>query len=122
MSEEVLKQEKYIDFKSVKVNDHLVLSITESGKTVDQIKDGYRGYLDINTLALKLVKPGGFLITCSCSQHLTYQLFMKMIEEASIYTKKRVKLVEMRFQGKDHATLLNYNEALYLKCAVLSVL
>lgn len=102
--------------------DVIILDPPAFIKTVDQIKDGYRGYLDINTLALKLVKPGGFLITCSCSQHLTYQLFMKMIEETSIYTKKRVKLVEMRFQGKDHATLLNYNEALYLKCAVLNVL
>ena len=47
---------------------------------------------------------------------------MKMLEEASVYAKKQVRLVEMRFQGKDHATLLNYNEALYLKCAVLNVL
>lgn len=108
--------------KENKKFDVIILDPPAFTKSIDTVKEGYKGYLDINSLALKLLNKGGYLITCSCSQHLTYQLFMKMLEEAAIYTKKQVKLVEMRFQGKDHATLLNYNEALYLKCAVLNVL
>ena len=101
--------------------DVIILDPPAFIKSVDSISSGYNGYLDINTLALKLLNKGGYLITCSCSQHLTLQLFMKMIEESVIRSKAKAKLVELRFQGKDHATLINYQESLYLKVAIINV-
>ena len=68
------------------------------------------------------MNKGGYLITCSCSQHLTLPLFMKMIEEAVRNSKVKVKLVEIKFQGKDHASLINMTESLYLKVAYLKVM
>ena len=84
--------------------------------------EGYKGYLDINTLGLKLVNKGGYLVTCSCSQHLTLNLFLKMINEAISHSNIKAKLVNLSFQGKDHASLLNMDEALYLKVAVIQVM
>ena len=89
-------------------------------KSVDTVKEGYKGYLDINTLALKLLSPGGVLLTCSCSQHLTLPLFLKMTAEASEHARTRVKLSELRIQSPDHAALLSMDETLYLKAAVLT--
>lgn len=102
--------------------DVIVLDPPAFIKSVDTVKQGYNGYLDINTLALKLVNKEGYLITCSCSQHLTLPLFMKMIEEAVRNSKVKIKLVEIKFQGKDHASLINMNESLYLKVAYLKVM
>lgn len=102
--------------------DVIILDPPAFTKSFDTVKEGYKGYLDINTLGLKLLNEGGYLITCSCSQHLTLNLFMKMIEEAVHHSKKMVKLVDLKFQGKDHASLLNMDEALYLKVAVLKVI
>lgn len=91
-------------------------------KSIDAIKEGYKGYLDINTLGLKLINKGGYLITCSCSQHLTLNLFMKMISESIAHAKVEAKLIDLSFQGKDHASLLNMDEALYLKVAIIQVM
>ena len=85
------------------------------------MKKGYAGYLDINTLALKIVKEGGYLITCSCYQHLTLPLFNKLIDESVNHAKVKAKLVEMRYQARDHASLINLSESLYLKVAILSI-
>ena len=102
--------------------DVVVLDPPAFTKSSDTVKEGYNGYLDINTLGLKLVEKGGYLITCSCSQHLTRNLFMKMIEESIYRCKLKCKLVELRMQGKDHSTLINLQEGLYLKVAVIKVL
>ena len=107
--------------KEGKKFDVIILDPPAFIKTVDAIKSGYNGYLDINTIALKLLNKGGYLVTCSCSQHLTLQLFMKMIEESVVRSKVTGRLVELRFQGRDHATLLNYQEALYLKVGIINV-
>ena len=101
--------------------DVVILDPPAFTKSIDTVKEGYKGYLDINTLGLKLVKKNGYLITCSCSQHLTLSLFMKMINEAISHSNIKAKLVNLSFQGKDHASLLNMDEALYLKVAVIQV-
>ena len=101
--------------------DVIILDPPAFTKSIDTVKEGYKGYLDINMLALKLLNKGGILITCSCSQHLTLPLFMKMIEEASNYSGVKTRLMELRFQGKDHGMLLALPEALYLKVAILNV-
>lgn len=108
--------------KENKKFDLIVLDPPAFIKTIDTVNNGYKGYLDINTIALKLIEKDGYLITCSCSQHLTLPLFIKMIEEAVRNSKVKAKLVEIKFQGKDHASLMNMNESLYLKVAYIKVL
>lgn len=102
--------------------DVIILDPPAFTKSVDTIKEGYKGYLDINTLALKLLNKNGVLITCSCSQHLTLPLFQRMIEESINRANVTAKMVELRFQGKDHATLINLQESLYLKVAILGLI
>lgn len=102
--------------------DVVILDPPAFTKSIDTVKAGYKGYVDINVLGLKLLKKGGTLITCSCSQHLTMPLFMKMIEDSCNYSGIKTRLVELRFQGKDHAMLTSLSESLYLKVAVLNVI
>ena len=102
--------------------DVIILDPPAFTKTADTVKGGYKGYLDINTLALKLLSEGGVLITCSCSQHMTVPLFLQMVGEASAHAKTQVKLVEFRTQARDHATLVGLDEGLYLKVAILKKL
>lgn len=100
----------------------IVLDPPAFTKTADTVKAGYKGYKDINANALKLVEKGGYLVTCSCSQHLTLPLFLQMIKESVFESVVRAKLVELRTQGKDHAVCIGYDESLYLKVAVIKVL
>lgn len=100
----------------------IVLDPPAFTKTADTVKAGYKGYKDINANALKLVEKGGYLVTCSCSQHLTLPLFLQMIKESVFESGVRAKLVELRTQGKDHAVCIGYDESLYLKAAVIKVL
>lgn len=91
-------------------------------KSTDTVKEGYKGYKDVNVNGLKIVEKGGYLVTCSCSQHLTLNLFLQMIKESVIESGVRAKLVELRMQSKDHACVIGYDESLYLKVAVIKVL
>ncbi len=100
----------------------IVLDPPAFTKTADTVKAGYKGYKDINANALKLVEKGGYLVTCSCSQHLTLPLFLQMIKQSVFESGVRAKLVELRTQGKDHAVCIGYDESLYLKVAVIKVL
>lgn len=115
---EILREYK----KNKKKFDVIVLDPPAFTKSKDTVKEGYKGYKDINMLALKLLRSGGYLITCSCSQHLTLPLFLQMIKESSSQAHVTCQMVELRTQGKDHATLVNSDEALYLKVAVLRVI
>lgn len=90
-------------------------------KSADTVKDAVKGYKDINILGLKLVEKGGYLITCSCSQHLTVNLFMDMLKQSVIESGVKARLIELRYQSKDHANLITSDEALYLKAAVIRV-
>jgi 23S rRNA (cytosine1962-C5)-methyltransferase len=102
--------------------DVIILDPPAFTKSKDTVKEGLRGYKDINIQALKLLKPGGFLITCSCSQHVSVRQFTDMVAQSARECGKRVKLVELRAQGKDHASILGYDEGVYLKVAVLYLL
>lgn len=102
--------------------DVIVLDPPAFTKSKDTVKQAYRGYLDINMSALKLLNEGGYLITCSCSQHLTLNLFMEMIKDSVSGAKVNAKLVELRTQGKDHATLIGTDETMYLKVAVIKIM
>ena len=102
--------------------DVIILDPPAFTKSKDTVKAGYHGYRDINMLALKQINKGGYLITCSCSQHLTINLFLDMIKESVTATGVNAQLVEIRTQSKDHATLIGADEALYLKVAVLHII
>ena len=99
--------------------DVIVLDPPAFTKSKDTVKEGLRGYKDINIQALKLLKSGGFLITCSCSQHVSVKQFTEMLAQSAHEAGKRVKLVELRTQGQDHASLIGFDESIYLKVAVL---
>lgn len=88
-------------------------------KSKDTVKSGYSGYKDINICALKLLKKNGILFTCSCSHHLTIDLFMSMLRESAIDSGSDVSLLEFFIQSPDHASNILEEEALYLKAAVL---
>lgn len=107
--------------KSGKKFGVVVLDPPAFTKSSDTVKEGYKGYKDINVNALKIVEKGGYLVTCSCSQHLTLPLFMQMIKESVFESGVRAKLIELRTQGKDHASFIGYDEGLYLKVAVIKV-
>lgn len=99
--------------------DVIILDPPAFTKNKDTVKAGYQGYRDINTLALKLLNKGGILITCSCSQHLTLNLFLEMIRESATFANVNAQMIELRTQGKDHACLIGSDEGLYLKLAVI---
>ena len=101
--------------------DVIVLDPPAFTKSKDTVKDGLKGYKDINVQALKLLKSGGFLITCSCSQHVSVKQFTDMLAQSARECGKRVKMVELRTQGKDHASLMGVEESIYLKVAVLYI-
>ena len=101
--------------------DVIVLDPPAFTKSSDTVKEGYKGYKDVNINALKIINEGGYLITCSCSQHLTLPLFLQMIKESVFESGRRARLVEIRTQGKDHAVSVGYDESLYLKVAVLKI-
>lgn len=80
-----------------------------------------RGYKEINLRALKLLPPQGILVTNSCSYYMPEHLFLEVIQEAAKDAKRRVRLIELRRQAKDHPMLLGYPESYYLKCAIMEV-
>ena len=70
---------------------------------------------------MKIIKRGGYLITCSCSQHVDSELFMDILYDAAADSKRKVRVVEYRSQAKDHPVLLASPETEYLKCAILQI-
>ena len=101
--------------------DLVILDPPAFCKTAAEAADAIKGYLDINVLGLKLVKPGGSLVSCSCSHYVSRSSFERMLEEAARRTGRRVSLAEMRTQAPDHPALLASDETSYLKFYVLRV-
>jgi len=77
------------------------------------------GYKEINLRALKLLPPGGFLITCSCSYHVNEASFGEVVFDAALDARAEVSIVEKRMQGRDHPVVLGMPETYYLKCFIL---
>lgn len=102
--------------------DTVILDPPAFTKSKETVKDALRGYKEINLRALKILREGGFLITCSCSQHIKPDMFLDVIKEAANDAKRNVRLVEQRTQSKDHPILLASEETQYLKCLILQVL
>ena len=102
--------------------DTIILDPPAFTKTRSAVEGAVRGYKEINLRAMKILNSGGFLVTCSCSHHVGPDLFMDIIYDAAIDSKRRVRLVEFRSQSKDHPILLASEETQYLKCAILQVI
>ncbi len=102
--------------------DTIVLDPPAFAKNRGRIKAAARGYKEINLRALKLLNPGGVLITCTCSYHMSEQMFLGIIAEAAIDAHCRLQVVEKRTQASDHPILLGVPETYYLKCVVARVI
>ncbi|MBL8206586.1 MAG: class I SAM-dependent rRNA methyltransferase [Blastocatellia bacterium] len=102
--------------------DTIVLDPPAFAKNRGAIKAALRGYKEINLRALRLLNPGGILITCSCSHHVDEALFLEMLKDAAQDAGKMIQIVEKRTQGRDHPILLTVPETYYLKCIILKVL
>ena len=95
--------------------DVVILDPPAFTKSRNSIKNAVKGYREINLRGLKLVKDGGFLVTCSCSHFMDPELFAKTIREASHGAHKRLRQVEFKTQGPDHPILWAADESYYLK-------
>ena len=99
--------------------DTIVLDPPAFAKNRASVRKAVSGYKEINLRALKLLAPGGCLVTCSCSYNVTEELFLEVVSDAAADARATVTLVEKRTQGRDHPILLNVPETYYLKCLIL---
>lgn len=102
--------------------DVIILDPPAFAKNRTALPGAVRGYKEINLSAMRRVRPGGFLVTCSCSHAMNPELFLKTIKEAARDAGRMLRLVEARTQGRDHPILLGDPETEYLKCMILQVL
>src|SRR5580692_6500874 len=101
--------------------DTIVLDPPAFGKTKRDLEAALRGYKELNLRALKMLRPGGILVTCSCSYHVGQADFLEMLGSAALDAHRNLRLIEVRGQAKDHPVLLNVPETAYLKCVIASV-
>ena len=101
--------------------DLIVLDPPAFTKGKEALQNAIRGYKEINLRAMKLLREGGILVTCSCSYHLSVELFHEMLADAAADARRRFRLIESRTQAQDHPILLGVRETHYLKCGILEV-
>jgi 23S rRNA (cytosine1962-C5)-methyltransferase len=99
--------------------DTIVLDPPAFAKNKASVQKALSGYKEINLRALKLLEPGGFLVTCSCSYNVTEAMFLDVVADAASDAHAEVSIVEKRSQGRDHPILINVPETYYLKCLIL---
>jgi 23S rRNA (cytosine1962-C5)-methyltransferase len=99
--------------------DTIVLDPPAFAKNKASIVNARAGYKEINLRALKLLNPGGMLVTCSCSYNVSEAMFAEIVYEAAVDAMANVTVVEKRMQGRDHPVLLGVPETYYLKCFLL---
>jgi 23S rRNA (cytosine1962-C5)-methyltransferase len=101
--------------------DTIVLDPPAFAKTKRDLDAAMRGYKELNLRALKMLRPGGTLVTCSCSYHVSQADFLEMLAGSARDAHRILRLVEVRGQAKDHPVLLNIPETAYLKCIIAIV-
>ena len=101
------------------IYDTIVLDPPAFAKTKRAVEGALRGYRELNLRALKMLRPGGRLITCSCSHHVSLADFMGTLRAAAGDARRRVRLLETRGASPDHPVILNIPETEYLKCVIL---
>ena len=110
------------DYSAAKTQyDTIVLDPPAFAKSRQNLDTALRGYKELNLRALKMLRPGGILVTCSCSYHVSQLAFLEMLAEAARDARRTGRILESRSQAKDHPILLNVPETAYLKCVILRV-
>jgi len=99
--------------------DTIVLDPPAFAKNRASIKAAARGYKEINLRAMKLLNPNGTLVTCTCSYHISEDIFLELVAEAARDAKRRAELLEKRMQARDHPVLFDVPETYYLKCLIM---
>ena len=99
--------------------DTIVLDPPAFAKNKASIPNAMAGYKEINLRAMRLLSPGGYLVTCSCSYNVNEEMFAEMLHQASVDSRTPVTVVEKRMQGRDHPVLVGVPETYYLKCFIL---
>ncbi|MGD0775210.1 MAG: class I SAM-dependent rRNA methyltransferase [Candidatus Solibacter sp.] len=100
----------------------VVLDPPAFAKSRRNLESATTGYKEINLRALRLLPPGGILVTCSCSHHLSESKLLELVAQASLDANRTLRILERRTQSQDHPILLTVPETLYLKCLILEVL
>jgi 23S rRNA (cytosine1962-C5)-methyltransferase len=101
--------------------DTIVLDPPPFAKSKRDLDAALRGYKEINLRALKMLRPGGTLVSCSCSYHVSQANFLEMLASAALDAHRSLRLLEVRGQAVDHPILLNVPETSYLKCVIANV-
>ena len=101
--------------------DTIVLDPPAFAKSKRDLDAALRAYKELNLRALKMLRPGGILVTCSCSYHVSQSNFLEMLADAALDAHQTLRLIEIRGQAKDHPVLLNIPETAYLKCVIACV-
>ena len=99
----------------------IVLDPPAFAKTRKNLETALRGYKELNLRALKMLRPGGILVTCSCSYHVSETEFLEVVTDAARDAHKTLRLLDKRTQAKDHPILVNVPETSYLKCLICHV-
>ena len=100
----------------------VILDPPAFAKSRSKLDEAIRGYKEINLRALRLLGPGGILVTCSCSHHLSEAALLELVAQASLDAGRQLRVLERRTQGLDHPILLTVPETHYLKCLILEVM
>ncbi|HEY5837412.1 MAG TPA: class I SAM-dependent methyltransferase, partial [Pyrinomonadaceae bacterium] len=101
--------------------DTIILDPPAFAKNRASVKSAARGYKEINLRALKLLNPGGVLVTCTCSYHMPEEMFLEVLAAATLDARRRLQIVEVRGQSSDHPVLMGVPETHYLKCVIARV-
>ena len=101
--------------------DSIVLDPPAFAKSKQSLGTAMRGYKELNLRALKMLRPGGTLVTCSCSYHVTPEAFLVVVAQAARDAHKSLRILENRAQAKDHPILVGVPETYYLKCLIFNV-
>lgn len=102
--------------------DTIILDPPAFAKNRASVKAAVRGYKEINLRALKLLNPGGILVTCTCSYHMQQEMYLEIIASAALDARRRLQIVEVRGQSTDHPVLVGVPETHYLKCVIARVI
>jgi 23S rRNA (cytosine1962-C5)-methyltransferase len=90
-------------------------------KSASRVKEAVRAYRELNEKCLMLLRPGGMLVSSSCSYHLSREMFLDLLRAASKHASRNVRIISLRSQDRDHPALLSMPETEYLKCAFMIV-
>jgi 23S rRNA (cytosine1962-C5)-methyltransferase len=101
--------------------DSIVLDPPAFAKSRQNRETALRGYKELNLRALKMLRPGGILVTCSCSYHVSAADMLELVSSAAQDSHRIVRILENRGQAKDHPNVLGIPETAYLKCVIASV-